>query len=557
MATVAEEYGVPVQSTQPLALNPAVAALTNLLHLAPDFPWRQTFDALRSPYIRQTWLNAQELDLLDQLTRQRPVVAGRKQWHYALRPLENSLGETGDDEIDISPLAATLPRESLLTLASRLKQFFDCLTPPKQATYREFALWLHNAILGPVPDSSAHGSPQEDVPPTEVDVPPPEQPPSLYLVQCCSSGPLAQRDLAALTQVIQVLRRLVEATDLVPPAGNGAVPWRTFQSEFLTALAVVNLTPKPGLRFTPLEGARDQTTDYLFVLGLSEGEFPRPPQPDLFYAPGERGDPGAPVPGGTDLPLRRFDPAEDASLWWQVVNNCQRRLTLLRPRLDESGAPWLPSPYWEAVLLQISGLKSLVEEPLVAAPPSVGTAASRPELLTALALAGAQQVPPEIRPQWQAASNAYQAFATRQSWESPPGIYEGIISAPDLLAELRQRFGPEHGWSVSRLNRYGNCPYGYFAQFVLALEPRPDPQEGLDVLQRGSLLHAALEKLYNRLTQAELTPCPAHQEAILVHLAASCDEILAHAPQRFGFRAGDLWQYEGREIQRLLTALVS
>jgi hypothetical protein len=76
---------------------PAIAQLVNLLSLYPDFPWRQTMDALRSPYFRQPWLSAQQVDLLDQLTRQRPVVAGRDQWAYALQP-SKALGESVDDD---------------------------------------------------------------------------------------------------------------------------------------------------------------------------------------------------------------------------------------------------------------------------------------------------------------------------------------------------------------------------------------------------------------------------------------------------------------------------
>ncbi|MGZ5149686.1 MAG: PD-(D/E)XK nuclease family protein, partial [Burkholderiales bacterium] len=50
------------------------------------------------------------------------------------------------------------------------------------------------------------------------------------------------------------------------------------------------------------------------------------------------------------------------------------------------------------------------------------------------------------------------------------------------------RFGPSRTWSVSRLNAYGKCPALFFGQSVLGLEPRADPEEGLDARQRGSLL---------------------------------------------------------------------
>ena len=59
---VAGEYGLPVRVEQPLAENPAVSALLNVLGLYPDFAWRGTFDALRSPYMAQECLSPSQID---------------------------------------------------------------------------------------------------------------------------------------------------------------------------------------------------------------------------------------------------------------------------------------------------------------------------------------------------------------------------------------------------------------------------------------------------------------------------------------------------------------
>ena len=73
VATVASEYGLPVAVEGVLGTNPAISALLNALSLSPDFPWRRTFDLLRSPYFDITgWLDGEQIDLLDRLTRERP-----------------------------------------------------------------------------------------------------------------------------------------------------------------------------------------------------------------------------------------------------------------------------------------------------------------------------------------------------------------------------------------------------------------------------------------------------------------------------------------------------
>ena len=530
--TVSGEYGLPVQWKRTLRGNPAVAALLNLLNLPPDFPWRPTLDGLRSPYIRQPWLSPAQIDLLDQLSRERPVVAGREQWRFALRPLEALDFEVEDEDLGPPPLVATLPPDELAAIEQGLAAFFDHLSPPQSATHREHTRWVQTAILGLFPEGE----------------PPPEDA-SLHLAACCEESPFQQRDLEALAQVTKVLEGLVESAELVPVGEGGQVPWEAYRSDLHNILpaTVTNADPvQSRVRFGPLEIGRALTMDYLFVLGLSEGEFPRPPAPDPLYAPAEREN--------HPLPLVGYTPADDASLWWQVIANCRRQITLLRPRLDENGAPWLASPYWDAVLEKVDGVE--VEKIQVAAKPRLEEAASPNELLVALAAAGARSAPSELARPWQMAQNAQVMMVRRQSWDAP-GVFEGVFTDPGMKHELADRFGPHYVWSASRLNQYNNCPYGFFAQSVLKLEPRPDPEEGLDPLQRGGLLHAILEELHRRLAAEGLTLSEPNREAVLAHLDACCGALFPGAPVRYGFRPGALWEYEKEELQRMLRAFVS
>ena len=536
--SVAGEYGLPIRYEQSLGNNPAVIALLNLLNLAPDFPWRETFDALRSPYVEQPWLTAEQINLLDQLSRERPVVAGRSQWRFALQPLQlDESAQVDDEDLGPPPLVARLEPEILAGIEQGLMAFFDHLTAPATASYHDYALWLQEAILGLLPEPAEPG-----------ESPALESPASLHVVACCQAGEFAQRDVQAMGLVLRAGQQLVQAADVVP-ATSKRVSWSTYRSELARILVTAVIPPSLGraaVRFGPLEAGRATIVDHLLVLGLAEGEFPQPPAADALYAPFER--------AAHPLPLAYIDPAENASLWWQVIGNCRRSLTLLRPRLDEAGAPWQPSPYWEAVLDQVAGVRE--QKPPLATPPAVADAASPAELLVALAHANARHVPPELERPWQAARRAYEVIQQRQSWQ-PPGVYEGVLQAPALQVELAGRYGPEYVWSASRLNRYGLCPYGFFAEAVLKLEPRPDPEEGLDALQRGSLIHAVLEQLYRRLTADELLPTNTNQEAVLACLEECCEALFPTAPQRYGFRPGALWRYEQQELRRMLQALVA
>lgn len=549
VSTVGEEYGIPLQLYQPASESPLSAILINLLGLAPDFPRRQVLDALRSPYLRQSWLSVEQVELLDQLSRERPVVRGREQWRFALRPLEQ--GEPGYDEDERGGprLARRLGSEQLGQIQHGLEAFFDHLTPPVATSYRELALWMQEAWLGIMPETD----PEAEQPGS--------LPESLDLAGCCRESQIyAQRDLQALMLALGAMRELVEAEQIAPVSAMPSVEWQdqqvgsvspiweSFRSEFMQLLAHTSLAPdliQAGVRFSPLSASRDGPSQHLFILGLSEGEFPRPPHPDVFYSPQEREQ--------QLLPLLRLDPGADASLWWQVLGSAKRSLTLLRPRLDENGAPWLPSPFWVSTLQLVEGARQ-VEIP-IAEPPRVEQAACYSELLVALASSGAQNVPAELQPRWEAAQSSYAVTRLRQSW-GRPGIFEGFLEAPDLRGELAARFGIRRGWSASRLNAYGNCPFGFFAQSVLELEALPDPVEGFDALQRGSLLHAILEQLYAELVRAGIPVTLATQEAILERLAQICREVFLSAPQRYGFRPGSLWTYEQQELKRQLEVFL-
>ena len=123
--TVSSEYGVPVEYERALTSNPAVTAMVNLLKLTPGYAWHNTFEALRSPYVRQPWLSDEQIARLDQLSRERPVVAGRDQWAFAVRPLEMDAQDSEDEDLGPPPLAAEPEPEISGAIEEGMMAFFD------------------------------------------------------------------------------------------------------------------------------------------------------------------------------------------------------------------------------------------------------------------------------------------------------------------------------------------------------------------------------------------------------------------------------------------------
>jgi ATP-dependent helicase/DNAse subunit B len=543
----ADEYGVPVQCEEKLLANPAAAALVNLLSLFPDFPWRQTIDALNSPYFQHP-LSREQVGLIDRLSRKRPVVRGLEQWRAALQPVKRfEIDLEEEDRLSSGP-AVTIPVEELKLLERDLFYFFDLLTPLPEGTYEEYAQWIKSSILGyPALNmdfektrSDGDGSLRQ----AEGDIK------SLRMLEAClgAGDQYALRDLNALKLVLEHLGDLLKFSEIQDISRRSSTTWDKFNRELLAQLANVSMladNSPVGVHFGHLSVGRGLPIESLFVLGMGEGEFPSLPPPDIFYSQEERFT--------SELPLVRQQPAEDASLWWQVLGSPRTSLVVLRSWLDDNGAEWLPSPYWEAVREVFPGLSEL-RLPAVERP-RISTAASGNELLTALALDGASAAPPEIDPSWQAAWRSFRVMESRWKW-GMPGVYEGCFRSPDLKAEIAQRFGPRFRWSCSKLSKMAKCPYSFFAEVVLELQPLHDPVEGYDALQQGRIVHAILELLHGQLKRSGTALITDNQDSILKVLEENCEKLFAAAPEHYGFRAGVLWFFEQKELRRILENLV-
>jgi ATP-dependent helicase/nuclease subunit B len=62
----------------------------------------------------------------------------------------------------------------------------------------------------------------------------------------------------------------------------------------------------------------------------------------------------------------------------------------------------------------------------------------------------------------------------------------------------------EKEYSISQLEIYAACPYKYFAERMLNLEPLEEPSEEIEALEMGSLLHSILYKFYSELTKKKI-----------------------------------------------------
>ncbi len=78
--------------------------------------------------------------------------------------------------------------------------------------------------------------------------------------------------------------------------------------------------------------------------------------------------------------------------------------------------------------------------------------------------------------------------------------YRGSILDERSVEYLKTRFGHDHVWSASRLEMYRQCPYSFFARYVLDLKEREDLEPGVPPERKGLIFHAIADEFYKEWT---------------------------------------------------------
>lgn len=548
----AAEFGLPLDLRDglPLQGNPAVAALLDLLRLTlaeeGAFPWRLTVGAWRSPYF--DWeactlpgdddpigITPEDALALDWVARWGSVIAGPEQWEAAFDLLVAAEpGVTRDeeapqipDQLPVGPAAALL-RE-------RFYRFVRRVTPPEgTASCRTFVGWLEGLI--------GEAQPPEEAPDRN----------DLGVVRRALEGPepLPARDWAALNALKDVLRGLVWAEEAV-----GGPPL-TFADFFDEVVGAVEATSYPlaapsdrgAVLVATVAQARGLPFRAVAVLGLAEGEFPRAIAEDPFLRDADR----ARLRDDFGLALDLTTESAEAAYFYEAITRAREALLLTRPRIADNGARWQPSPFWEEVRRRVAVHPQRLTSRSRPAPEE---AASWPDLLPGAVTAGEERLWAWVQahhPGRCARIEAATAFLALRAGALPAAAdhHDGNLSA--WGSDFAARFGPQHVWSASRLERYRLCPYFFFVANLLGVEPRRLPTEGLDVRQLGNLYHRTLEALYRTVEGEEGIEI----ETLLRRLEEIAAPILESAPREEQFRPTAWWEQTRAEILEHLRRTV-
>jgi ATP-dependent helicase/nuclease subunit B len=550
---------------EPLAENPAVIALLNLLDLSnKDFRRRDLFDVLRSPYFAIEGLDSTWVDLLEHVSQSQFVIGGRSEW---LEAIALSTAPARRDEQDEGIVLTPAQVEHL---TSYLAAFFDAVTPPAQASAGEYVNWLEDLI----------GADETDPDDADASKVKPLYSLRLFAQLRSDDAPesVVSRDLSAMHAFKRILGSLLAAQNLFAVLRVVRKPeqtWQSFLVDLKTALgaAAINRSPNRAgkVLVTTVADARGLPHRHVFIPGLSEGVFPAPVPEDPLYLDSER---LVLTSKGVYLETSA-ERAADESLFYEIISQARETLTLSRPTI-QNGVFWPESHLWRIVhdlFADAPGLIVANRLPLggvvlpddVAAPgEAVLAAASSLNRIeaTASGVGLYNWLVTTDDPRWKGIQSRWKHILQGRQIElgriNGQGVdrYAGRLSHAGLIDWVAGQLGPERVWSASQFNEYGTCGFRFFAKRLMRLESWKEPEDGMDALQRGSIIHAILETTYRAIADSGFSIAPEYAETARDILRRTAAKVLRDAPAQYGFRASALWGQDKAALLRKLEKLI-
>ena len=283
------------------------------------------------------------------------------------------------------------------------------------------------------------------------------------------------------------------------------------------------------VRVLSAASARHLRIPYLFLAGLSEKSFPAADREDGVYSQAEH---QRLIDAGLPLPSRSERQTDEMLLFYETITAATRRLYLSYPAVDESGEPLTPSPYLKEVE-QACGKTPITRSEQIDLSPVPGQDdVCSIDAFRIRAVADAMQGKAELlagfvkysNPKRQRGNDLAPSLTLRvtighEQFSAVEYLLRGLEFS--LARQNRERFGaaegmlgktaakrldadfpPERIFSATELERYAYCPYQFFLNKVLDVQPLDDVELEVDYMQRGQMAHELLAAFHRRVNQA-------------------------------------------------------
>lgn len=543
LQSVFDRHLVPFTSLagQPLSREPLVKILLRLASLPlHDFDRVAMMDVVTSPFYHLPSVGSTRAELRPDIWRSLAytlgITKGEAEWARLAEPASSSIlrDEEAEDDNEDQMIAGTCEVTQLTYLWEIVSQLIhDCRSLPAQGSVGT----LTDAFLTLV-KSHVHV-------------------PDLFdLSSNVSPEPI---DLLKVGSLIR--SALVRLQQLDPLGGD--LSWEEWVELFRLVLDETRIpieeNQHQGVQVLDVMTARGRTVRALFMLGMNEKVFPRYVREDPFLRDRQRVVLESTLGYKIDEKLAGHE--EERLLFELLSRSATNRLYLSYQRGDETGRVMAPSSFIAMVMRDprfVGKPEETVPRRLsqrISEQPLIQDLLPDKELVLGWLLQGH-----DVRPVFDAMGRdralIEQGLATLKTIERESlelGPFDGMVGSqtPTLSGSAEQSVSP------TALERYATCPFQYFAEKVLRLEPvRRLQQNHLPPLRIGTLVHESLRVSYERLMLLQWPDSSLTEAQVRSTVqAAVIDTFAAHAASQ-GTGHALLWTLAREQVTALVVAAV-
>ena len=318
--------------------------------------------------------------------------------------------------------------------------------------------------------------------------------------------------------------------------------WQRILSDALQGVQVI-LKPgrQDGVLITEVMNIQGLAFDYVFVLGLREGVFPRVNNENWIYNDKERKELKE---AGLELPNTSLAYAEDAGFFAAAIGCARKQLVLSYYQDNKAGA----SSYIGSVQrlfidakprLNNKGEQEAQEQQVVMSP--IKACASPEELSQGSRTTNIEW----LREQWgEPTLEAAEAdYKRRENM-----LYNGVLTDTALQKQVAKKVGTS--FNASALELYAACPFQYLGQRVWQQQKFTALEDELTAADEGDLLHQVLAGFTEKHLHARFYDLP------LADLEQELEGIFAKTAQEALEQGkivnGLLWQAEAPRLLNML-----
>ncbi len=304
------------------------------------------------------------------------------------------------------------------------------------------------------------------------------------------STEIVERDARALSAFFEVLDEVVEVET---QRSSEELPLPIWVENLRAALSLTryNIRQKYGygVYVTSLEEIRGLEFDYLFIVGLNEGELPSKYNPEIF------------------LPLKSQDENRETApylqrhLFYQAVSSFRKKLYLIHP-LQREEVKLVRSPFIDA-MTEVADITQLKDETdavrarnvyelhqLIGAESAILGAHER----IATDESASKLLPPNL-------SRCLRAETARYRGDTE-SEFAGMITESQLIADLGEKLS-KRVFSAAQLESLSKCGFQYFAGRIIRAAEVPEIETSMSPIERGAVLHRILYRFYSELSNRE------------------------------------------------------